>query len=157
MFFWNSATHTLFLDAFKLQQQSWVVVTLYGIQNLKYLLSGLLQKKIANSCFLKFLKVYCINWHWSYTVSRWFNLVCGYKILDILHLQRGKGCHSKRFLKSWDWHHYHFHCLSPYSLSLIVFSYLKMRCQFLWHGSQCSTNASASLVSVFYFDVFKYD
>ena len=38
------------------------------------------------------------------------------RVLDILHLQRGKGCHSKRFLKSWDWQHYHFHCLLPYSL-----------------------------------------
>lgn len=131
-------------------------MTLYGIQNLKYYYLAFTEKNCQLLLSKVFKKVYCINWYRSYTVSRWFNLVCGYKILDILHLQRGKAV-IQNVLKSWDWQHYHFHCLSPYSLSLIVFSYLKMRCQFLWRGSQCSTNASASLVSVFYFDVFKYD
>ena len=133
MFYWNSATHTLLLAAFKLQQQSWVVVTLYGIQNLKYLLSGLLQKKIANSCFLNFLKVYCINWHWSYTISRWFNLLCGYKSSwHFTSSERRKAVIQNVFWKAGTGSITIFTVYYATVWSLIFFSYLKMRCQFLW-------------------------
>ena len=61
MFYWNSATHTLFLAAFKLQQQSWVVVT-EAVTNIFTLWPFI--ESVCRSLFyiIKILKVALCEW-----------------------------------------------------------------------------------------------